>query len=469
MSVKTPTKHSLREIAADAFMARAKANDRLGELSKMTTGTPAYKAAASRFDAEAATAKAAEGRFRAAAEITNGDPVPGMELAREGHVDVRDGAPIRVGGEPSVYGVGSKFSFLKDQYECATRGRGDARERIERSYRELADRGIITRDEQRAIGETAGAGGELVAPVFMQKMWVDAARVGRPFLNNVFHLPLPDFTDEVEIPAIEQGEEPQTAAQSDLGAGKESTTKTISGNLKHRVITVAGNVLSAVQEFERAVPSLYDFAVFPSLLDDYMTETDIEALTGSGVEPHALGLLEVAGTTKIKLETWTLANPETILKAFAEAIKSTWAERHRSPDLCLMHPNRWAAICSLTDAQKRPLVSIKAFQPQPAQAPPVTEVGSVVGEIMGIPVVLDGNLPTNLGAATNQDIIAVMHSQDIWFLEEPRCTTRVYRDIEGNTEGKLRLQVFGYSATFNDRHAAGVSLIEGKGLVAPTL
>ena len=414
-------------------------------------------------DHDARLAEEAASRYEQASAIANGRPVQRVEDARAASTELnipRD--------ESSPYGPGKEASYLKDQY-AASRGNQEARERIGRSNRQLRDLGLITRSQERALSETAGSGGELVAPAHLQKIWVHAARVGRPFLNIVNKsLPLVPNTDEVFIPAIEEGG--STAAQTDLEASADKDLKTVSGGLKHRVATVAGSMMSSRQEFERAIPAYYDFAVFPDLTEDYLTQTDMQGLTGSGVAPNLLGVFEVSGTTKVKLESWSLTDPSALIKAFAEAIKGTWDNRKRAPDAAIMHPNRWAAVLSLTDSQKQPLVGFKSFVPGSAPTTFVAgEETEAVGSIMGVPVFLDGNIPTNKGAGTNQDLIVVVRRDDHWYLEEPLVKTRVFDDIAENGKGEVRLQVQAYSVFFPDRYASGISIIEGAGLVAPTL
>jgi hypothetical protein len=89
----------------------------------------------------------------------------------------------------------------------------------------------------------------------------------------------------------------------------------------------------------------------------------------------------------------------------------------------------------------------------------------VVGQMHGLPVVTDPNLPTTLGTGTNEDVVHVLRSSDL-LLWESQLRTRVLREV-GSGNLTVRLQVYGYLAFTAARHPASVVELGGTGLAGP--
>jgi hypothetical protein len=54
-------------------------------------------------------------------------------------------------------------------------------------------------------------------------------------------------------------------------------------------------------------------------------------------------------------------------------------------------------------------------------------------ELQGLPVYLDPNIPTNIGAGTNQDIVLVLRTAEMYLYEEGSPRTRVFEDVGSGT------------------------------------
>jgi HK97 family phage major capsid protein len=362
---------------------------------------------------------------------------------------------LTVAARTTIYRHGGPHSWLMDQLTFA----GSAKERVVRNANELRAAGRISEEELRALSSTAGAGLELTAPAFLQDQYIKLARSGRPYVEALTKHPLPEHTNEVEIPDITGGT--STAAQKDLGAVE--SVDAVTAEVKLPVITVTGQIDVAKQLFERAIPSLTDAVFFPDLAGDYLTKADIQAISGSGVAPNAQGVL---GASEVNSVVWTQASPKLweLQAKIAKCISNTWTKRLLKPNLIAMHPNRWLWVCEQKDAQERPIVLPTQYTPADAldgEAPGEGPVGSW----LGCEVVLDPNIPTNLGAGTNEDRVIVQRASDSWFLEEPQIRTKVY-DLG---TGVIRLQAIGYAGLTHSRYPKGISVISGTGLVAPVL
>jgi hypothetical protein len=78
-----------------------------------------------------------------------------------------------------------------------------------------------------------------------------------------------------------------------------------------------------------------------------------------------------------------------------------------------MHPRRWAAFNAAVDSTGRPLVLPASGGPMNAEGIKANgNAQGVVGALQGVDVVIDSQIPTNLGAGTNQDAVIVMRAAD---------------------------------------------------------
>ena len=151
--------------------------------------------------------------------------------------------------------------------------------------------------------------------------------------------------------------------------------------------------------------------------------------------------------------------------AIANAVQTVHTRRFAAPDAIVMHPRRWGWLLSLLDTNNRPLFC-------PSDQAPFNAAGvlsavapeDVVGRVVGLPVVTDANLPTNLGAGTNEDPILVLRSSDI-VLWESGIRARALPEPKASTLTVL-LQVYSYEAFSAARYPESVVKITG--LTPPT-
>jgi HK97 family phage major capsid protein len=480
----------------DLSSLKARAKDALAEMDSALTvleqaPTGEYASAERAFDDASDThARAARALERAEAleEAKAALPVELNEPGNGGNTATAkrtwDPKTQRIGGEPATYrmGDGGKHSWLKDQRAVQNGDKG-ALERILRSAREMADAGKPMRYgsdhelagevmDERAIAETAGAGGDLVAPLYLQEEYLKLARAARPYWDCLTKRPLPPNTNTINIPRLKAGTKTET--QKDLGnvESKDLTT----GLLTFPVITVAGQEDFARQLFDRAIPELADMVVFPDLVADYLTKTDVQAISGSGVAPNAKGVLTTAeeaepGKGQPAHEvTFTSASPKLseLYSKLANAIQLIHTTRFMPPTAIFMHPRRWAWCLAALDGNNRPLIVPTAGGPFNVLGN-LNEIASegYVGTMQGLPVYIDPSIPTNLGTGTNQDVIIVQRTEDSWAMEDDPVKTRVFEEVLSK-ELAIRTQVFNYLAVTHDRYAQGISIIKGTGLAEPT-
>jgi hypothetical protein len=91
---------------------------------------------------------------------------------------------------------------------------------------------------------------------------------------------------------------------------------------------------------------------------------------------------------------------------------------------------------------------------------------AIVGGIQGLPVLVDGNIPSTLGASTDEDRILVLRTQDLLLFESsPRV--RVLQEVLSGTL-QVRVQIYSYIAFSAERYPTAVSIISGTGLKPPS-
>lgn len=382
-----------------------------------------------------------------------------------------------VGGQDSVYARDSGNSYFRDLALLAVPGNpGFAeRERLAEHARTIdkaeADLPVEFRAgvNRVAAGQelrvnpntTYGQGGEFVPPLWLMADWVAALRAGRPAADRCQVKPLPPGTDVINLPKIATGT--ATAIQTTQGSGASSvdlTTATVSGAVR----TIAGQQDISLQLLEQS-PANFDEIVYQDLTADYGRQLDQQILTGSGASGQLLGLLTLSGTNAV---TFTQASPTVPLLygPLGQAAAQVAKQRFLGADTILMHPSHWWWIASALDTQNRPLVepeggvgvnTVAVLDPFAAQG--------MAGSIAGIPVVVDANVPTNLGAGTNQAPILVGRFAD-FFLYEGAIRLRALPEILSGAL-QMRLQAYNYMTFIPGRYPVSLSVINGTGCIVP--
>src|SRR5262249_38488034 len=91
-----------------------------------------------------------------------------------------------------------------------------------------------------------------------------------------------------------------------------------------------------------------------------------------------------------------------------------------------------------------------------------------VGFIHGLPCYIDANIPTNLGAGTNEDRIIVEASRGVHLLERQADPVTVTFDQPLGPQLALQLVAYGYAAFTAGRYPAASGVASGSMLVPPT-
>jgi HK97 family phage major capsid protein len=355
---------------------------------------------------------------------------------------------VKVGEEERTYRPDGPHSFFRDLVMRTQDANSEVRMR-----RHLQEVGT----EQRAMSTASGSGVGLVPPQYLQDQLAGFARAGRVVANRMRSLPLPDVGMSFNVPRVTTGT--TTAVQvSEAGAVQDNTP--VTDDITLAVNTVAGKVDVSRQLFDRSSPNV-DQILAADLSLDWNQKMDVQVIAQA-----TNGVINLSGTNAITLSTATLA---AAYPKFADAAQQVAANRFAPADSIVMHPRRWAWITAALDSQSRPFVVPDASGPANSLAvvgPPTSE-GSA-GSLQGYPVYLDANIPTNLGAGTNQDVVLVCRFDDALLFEDAAGpTVAVYEGVL-SANLQVRILCFGYFAFTFARYPKANSIISGAGLVTPT-
>jgi hypothetical protein len=364
------------------------------------------------------------------------------------------GVRIRVISESPVYRPDAGDDdphFLRDLVRWAESRDPHAGTRLSR-YRQEQGGG-----ETRDIG--TGAVGALAVPQFLVDLAAGPVRPGDPFLQALEQRRLPTEGVTMTVPrstttggtaAFSQTSENSAAAEVDPGMV----------NLERSVVTVAGQVTVSNQLLDRS-PAVSEAYLAKDLLDAVVSNLDNQLISGTNANGQLLGLRTVTDLASV---TWTDASPTRgeFVSRVARTAHDVAVARNLPPDLVVLHPRRWywltgALSDSSVDAATVVTDQVCAERP---------EEGPYVGTIAGLPVAVDANIPTAIGAGTNEDVALVVRAADM-----PVHLSPLTVDVDRQTDaGTAEVTLIGrrYAVWFPDRYrGTSVGVLTGTGLVAP--
>ena len=366
--------------------------------------------------------------------------------------DATPAEPITVTEKPVYQRGDTRVSYFGDLYAAQRYQNRAAIDRLDRNDRQvtatLEERGV----ESRATGTVEGAG--FIPPIWMADEWAKLARPGRPVADRMREFPMPPDGLTAHIPKVSTGltvaAQTQTSGINDDVASADLTSTTVDATL----VTVAGQTDVDRQVLERSLPGL-DMVLFDDLLRAYDQELDRQVLNGLTASAEHLGILNVSGLNSITNSGSTQA---TFLTDVYAAISKVYSNRFLAPTAIYMHPRRATWLASSTSTAF-PLFQqgglFHAFGPQDQ---------GVAGQIAGLNVIIDANIPTNLGSGTNEDWAIILYEDDLRLAEDPIRQATFEEVLSGKLQVRLQLYSFGFF--FPHRYPKAISVI--KGYTAPS-
>lgn len=391
--------------------------------------------------------------------------------------------------EPQVYGRGSGHSYFHDLAVAKVRGEAGAQERLARHAAELrvelpareARREARAReqmdgiaaaerfsDSQRASvfeqrtnpNRTDGQGGYFVPPLWLVDEYINLPRFGRTIANSVRNLELPLGTDSINLPKVSTGT--ATAAQVD-NASVTSTDMTDT-SVSASVYTVAGQQDVAMQLLDQSPSPGFDAVVMGDLLADLAVRQDVYVINGSGSAGQPTGILNVSSINSV---TYTDASPTLpeLYPSWIQSVSTIFTNRKAPATATFCIPAIWYWAMAALDSSNRPLIlptQDAPFNPMALQTGEISE-GPVGRLTVGTPVLLDGNIPTNLGGGSNETRIITARTSDLYLWEGP-VQTRVLTEVLSGTL-QVRFQAYRYACFMGNRLPKSIAVISGTGLI----
>jgi|GEM_PF-397846 len=372
-------------------------------------------------------------------------------------------------------------SFFADAYRAQFKSDFEASERLRRH-----DNEVRVEREARAIG--TGSVGGLVIPQYLTELLVLPTRKGRVYANQVTNLELPDTGMVLQIPRWQSG----TTVTSQNGENTNVSNTDIVGDtdLLVNVRTIAGEQDVARQLLERGAPGV-DQIIYADLVEAYHAQLGFQVINGDGTANTHLGVMNTAGIPKSTAFGAALT-AALFYKKIAGAIASVASgvraanEPPLEANLITMHPRRWGWLTSLTDSDGRPLVNtewngpanVQGLNLNPGRQSLADQEGAgdrVVGQIHGLPVVTDAQIPTNVGT-NNEDVVLVSDTGKSLLWEDGDGAPRELQFDQTNASKlQIKLQVYGYSAFTAGRRPTATAIVggadtaAGNGLIQPSL
>lgn len=313
--------------------------------------------------------------------------------------------------------------------------------------------------ERRDIGTSAFDG--LTIPQYLVDLAAPVRRALKPTadLANQWDLPAQGMT--VELSRITTGS--AAAVQSSENAAVQETDMDDT-RLTVDVRTIAGAQDISVQSLRRSVG--VDRIVLQDLISAHDTTLGSQVVNGSGSSGQHRGVRNVSGIISV---SYTDASPTAaeLYPTLFNLVSQVQSGVFFGLSHFVMHPRRWNWLASQVGASF-PFLQLAQTAPQVAGEVATRRYGGVVGQIAGVPVVVDGNIPTNLGAGTNEDVILGVTAEELHLWTDPSAPLFIEAPQVGAGNLTVKYVVYSFSAFTAGRYPGAHGTITGTGLVTPT-
>ena len=411
--------------------------------AKIDTDVSAIEVKVAEYEAERAADAAADARSNVTVPAA---PSPDAQRA-----------PVVVTSEARTYSVEKDThktgaDFVRD-VAAAALGNFEARDRLARHMSEER----VERGDQLARAAGTGAFAGLTVPQYLTDLYAPAAAAMRPFADVCRKLPLPPEGMTVNISRITTAT--SAAAQTENAAVSE--TNIDDTLLTENVLTVAGQQTLSRQSVERSTGA------------ESVTANDLfrryhSALDNKLINDATTGLTNVAQSVAYTDATPTAAELYPKLLNAQANLEATYLDQQVSREVAVMHSRRWAWLQSQVGTSW-PFVSQPGIPTQAGATNTGAAYGDGVRGILpnGMPVIVDNNISTALGAGT-EDEIYIVNADECFLWEDPSAPVYIRAEQPAAASLGVLLVVYGYFAYTLRRYTNGQQKVAGTGLIAPT-
>ena len=359
---------------------------------------------------------------------------------------------VKVTKEERTYGKASSMrgvSFFSDLVEARVGNDPGAQDRLRAHRMEQDVEGV----ESRAIGTSAVAG--ITIPQYLTEMIAPLARAMRPFADICNKHSLPSEGMTVEIPRVTTGTSAAVQASENVAVSETNADDT---TLSVNVRTIAGQQTISYQALARSRGA--DDLIITDLARAYHTALDNSILNDDGTSGTHLGVRNVSGNIAV---TYTDASPtaaELWPKLF-DLVQQIQSGVYMGVSHFVMHPRRFWWVASNVGTNF-PFIQLSGISQQGGAVESFEYGSGPSGILGGIPVIVDANIPTNLG--TNEDAILAVVAAECHLWEDGILQARV----ENPATLGATISLYGFSAFTAGRYPAATGDITGTGLILPT-
>jgi hypothetical protein len=362
----------------------------------------------------------------------------------------------RVGAEERTYHPGNcrgGAQFLKDVVGQFLYRDMESEHRLARHMQEeRVERGHYL---ERAVGTGAFAG--LTVPQYLTEMYAPAVAARRPFADAMRKVDLPAQGMTVNISRVTTASGVALQATENTAVQNTDMDDTL---LTENVQTAAGQQTISRQAIDRGTG--VDDIVMGDLQRRYATSID-----STIINQATTGLLAVATDV-----AYTDASP-TVAELYpkfsqAAAAAETALLGQATPDVAVMHPRRWHWMSSALTTSW-PLIGNPGIGAQQGGVNYAAQYGSGFRGLLpnGLSVIVDANMPVNLGAGTNEDSIVVVPTEESFLWEDPGAPQFIRAEQTAAASLGVLLVLYGYFAYSLRRYANSHAEITGTGLITP--
>jgi HK97 family phage major capsid protein len=332
-------------------------------------------------------------------------------------------------------------------------GAYEARERINRYQNEV-------RLEKRDSTSTNFAG--LVVPQYLVDQFAPLRRAGRPTADLSTMRPLPAAGMTVNLGRLTTGVTSYVQASENTPATESSPDDTL---LTVNVRTI-GSMFDLSKQAVLRGTGVED-QVIGDAIRSYHAKLDEQIINGAGTSGTHLGILNTVG---INSTTYTDASPtfKEFWPKLVAAITDVTSNFFGSANAIVAHPTLIGCLLRALDASDRPLVVPTSGMPMNAPGSYDRPAYQSNVQLLGIPVIADGNVPTNLGAGTNETAVIIGDFNESYLWEDSGSQPLYVRFEQPDGNVAIRTVVFGFSAYTAGKYPAAFSAITGTGLITST-
>ena len=369
-------------------------------------------------------------------------------------------ASFSVGREERTYNKGTDPTgkmFLGDIVRQFVSNDVRAADRLQRHMREESVDRAGTGHELRAGEVGTGAFSGLVVPQYLVDMVAPHVANLRPFADICNKHTLPASGMSLNISRITTSSAVALQSAENTAGGVNPMDDTL---LTINVQTALGEQTVSRQAIERGTG--IEDVVMQDLFRQYATNLDSTMLNQA---TH--GMTNVAHGSTLAATPTMQQIFSAVMGAMSQSETATLGLAH--PTHLIMHPRRWYYLQSqLTNSW--PVLASPGVPPRSLGTDNENAYNQGVAGVFpgGMNVVMDANILTNGGTATNQDEIYVVPNVECHLWEEGNAPVYIRAEQpKANTLGVL-LVVYGYFAFSYERYTNAMQKITGAGLAQPT-